>query len=222
MGYTYTEFDSDRQYRKNAYMPDEAEEIDDDNILSEIDGRDEVREKPRKAKTRKQKPKKEPKPVEGKGRRGRGAIIAAVAMVAVVFAGELFAMNYAKDNKLFPFEEKEKPNYSALGTSYSSENITARIDNSMAEYYRFLLLGDHEAIGEAGTQLASFSFGAGDGFTGHSSAGNDSQGIYEVTTRDGKYLLVTTCGDTVDTYEMEISDQNDLVLKNGSETYTLR
>ena len=230
-GYTFTDLDDEVHDKRRSY--DEPEEkIDDEDILSEIEGRvddlddDDYEEKRLKRQRRVKKGKK----AKGKGRRARTNALGFVALVAVIFGAEFFAMNYLKIGdklnmkapkqvKALVGDETTEPNYETLGTDYSSKNIEAKTDSNVAEYYRFLLLGDHKAAGDNG--VVSFNFGSDDEYSGYSSAGEETNGTYRIYTDNGEYLVTTTCGEAVDTYTLGFSEENDIILTNGSAMYSL-
>ena len=231
--YTYSE---EENYKKTAeddydYEFDGTEdEDDDDDILAGIETRkgidiDDEDEKEKPARRVKKATKAEAEPAEVKNVRKRsriGTVISVAAMVAVFLAGELYAAKYIKDNKLFMFEE-EKPHYEVLGTRYSASSKEAEIDDDIANLYRFMLSGEHEALANSGSGVVSFNFGENNAYSGYSSSGNDSFGEYKIKAENGKYLLTTNCNGTIDTYELEMSENRDIVLRDNTDhVYTLQ
>ena len=222
-GYSFNDIYEEPVTAENSVQEHEEE----DDILSGIEGRYDNKkpEQPRHKKNPKKKIEtEEDLEKKGRGKRGIGGMITIAAMVAVIFTAEFFGARYAKENNLLMYKNnaKETPRYDAIGTQYSAVNTKAAVDTDLAAYYKFLLTGEHAAVTNDATEGVTFDFGAENGFKGYSSNGRNSMGTYQVTAENGKFVLTTDCDGTIDTYELSLSDSNDLVLDNGQNVFVLQ
>ena len=112
--------------------------------------------------------------------------------------------------------------YFDTANPYSKESFKQQINTDMAGAYKFLLYGKHAAADpdRNGKEIV-FEFDENNGFLGYSSAEDDDFGTYEVNATSEGVVLTINCTDAKDVYNLELSDQNNLVLKSEDKTFAL-
>ena len=220
-GYTYEDIDIEEKMDEIAEAEEaELRDIDDDDILSGLDAAEIKEEKEKPKKEPKERKTKKEKPIRASRiKHKKSAVIAVAAIVLVAGVGIFYARNLVQKEQEEPtkityFYSKDDP--------YSPDNITSAIDQDLISQYKFLLYGEHKAAAtDTDTGYVTFSFSADDEYLGYTSEKEYDFGTYEIKSVDGVAKLVVHCDKTEDIYDVDFSDQGNIVLKQGDKVYAL-
>ena len=96
--------------------------------------------------------------------------------------------------------------HSMTYTSKETEQTAIELDQSMADIYKWKLVGEHSA--ESDGNYYTFNFEADGSYEGYSSADPDDFGEYELVADGESFNVVITCPQAGDVYSIDFDSKN--------------